>query len=128
MNCGNCKYGHDVGYALLCWGQRFAPEVRPDDWCNAWKPKNSESGWTPCSYGLPDIWESVQVFIPDEAPMPTVREGYLIDTKGEGIPEAWFIPALRHAFHLSEILAWRNMAEPPTDAEVKEWIKLCSGQ
>jgi hypothetical protein len=45
--------------------------------------------------------------------MPTVREAYLIDTTGEGIPEAWFIPALHHAVHLSEVEAWRPMAEPP---------------
>lgn len=113
MNCADCKYGHDTGTALLCWGQRFAPEVKPDGWCEGWKPRASNSGWTPCAHSLPDIWASVQAYIPDEAPMPTVREAYLIDTTGDGIPEAWFIPALHHAVHLSEVEAWRPMAEPP---------------
>lgn len=113
MNCADCKYSHDTGTALLCWGQRFAPPVDSDDWCDGWKPRAGEPGWTSCDYSLPSIWVSVQAYIPDEAPMPTVREACLIDTTGDGIPEAWFIPALRRAVHLSEVEAWRPMAEPP---------------
>lgn len=40
MNCKDCKYSHDTGTALLCWGQRFAPPVDADDWCEGWKPRN----------------------------------------------------------------------------------------
>jgi hypothetical protein len=41
MNCGDCKYSHDMGTVLLCWGQRFAPPVDRDDWCEGWKPKSA---------------------------------------------------------------------------------------
>lgn len=40
MNCADCKYSHDTGTALLCWGERFAPPVDKDHWCEGWKPKN----------------------------------------------------------------------------------------
>ena len=40
MNCADCKYSHDTGTALLCWGQRFAPPVDPDHFCKGWKPRN----------------------------------------------------------------------------------------
>ena len=40
MNCGDCKYSHDIGTAFLCWGQRFAPPVDADHWCAGWKPKS----------------------------------------------------------------------------------------
>lgn len=40
MNCGDCKYSHDTGTALLCWGQRFAPPVDVGDWCEGWRPKS----------------------------------------------------------------------------------------
>lgn len=40
MKCGDCKHSHDTGTALLCWGQRFAPPVDADHWCEGWKPKS----------------------------------------------------------------------------------------
>ena len=40
MNCEDCKYSHDIGTALLCWGQRFAPPVDADHWCEGWRPKS----------------------------------------------------------------------------------------
>lgn len=38
MNCADCRYSHDTGVALLCWGQRFAPPVDREHWCEGWKP------------------------------------------------------------------------------------------
>ena len=63
---------------------------------------------------LPQTLESVAVYIPTQAPFPTVREGYLIDDIN-GVPEAWYIPALRqHVFLTSGIVvAWTPMPEPP---------------
>ena len=40
MTCKDCKYSRDIGTALLCWGQRFAPPVDADNWCEGWKPKS----------------------------------------------------------------------------------------
>lgn len=113
MNCADCKYGHDVGYALLCWGQKNAPKVDPDHICDSWKPNGEDDGWIwTCGVKYPDPWVSVQVYLPEQEPMPTVREGYVID-EGEGVPTGWFIPALREGRLLYEIEAWKPMSDPP---------------
>lgn len=113
MNCGDCKYGHDVGYALLCWGQKNAPEVDPDHICDGWKPNGEDGGWFWAEKSdLPKSFVSALVYIPSEAPMPTVREGFVVDDD-QKTPAAWYIPALRRAYYLSEIAAWKPMPEPP---------------
>lgn len=38
MNCGDCRYSHNTGVELVCWGQRFSPPVDRDHWCENWKP------------------------------------------------------------------------------------------
>lgn len=114
MNCADCKYAHDVGFALLCWGQKNAPRVDAESWCDGWKPKADEKPkWTfTKDGGIPAAWESVQVWIPSQDPFPVVREGYIVDDES-GIPLYWFVPALRERFMIDAIEAWIPMATPP---------------
>ena len=112
MNCGDCRYGHDTGTELLCWGQRFAPPVDKDDWCEGWKPKARDDGWTETGgVDYPKPFFSVQVYLPTQCPFPVVREGYTIDE--DGVPYAWFIPSLGEAYDLEEITFWKPMSDPP---------------
>lgn len=34
--CFNCEYSREGHQTLRCFGQKGAPEVRPDDLCEAW--------------------------------------------------------------------------------------------
>lgn len=113
MNCGDCKYSHDTGLSLLCWGEKEAPPVDPDHWCKAWKPKvTSTTKWIPTKKSLPEPFVSVQVFIPSQAPFPIVREGYVI-ADDNGIPCGWFIPALREKLDLYDVVdAWTPFVAP----------------
>lgn len=115
MTCGDCKYSHELNSStLLCWGQRFAPKVDWDDWCEGWKPRSStKEGWVKTSDCLPNPFESVQVYIPSQAPFPVVREGYVVDG-GDGLPRYFFVPSLRETYDLYDgVKAWKPMAEPP---------------
>ena len=89
--------------------------------------KDEWSGWHPCRLSLPETWMSVQVYMPDEAPLQTVREGYLVDPYNTGEPVGWYIPALHKTCHFIEVEAWKEMSEPPTGKEIEEWRDLCSG-
>lgn len=112
MNCGDCKYSHDTGLSLLCWGEKEAPPVDPDHWCKYWKPKSGYVAWTSPRKSLPEPFVSVQVYIPSQAPFPTVHEGYVL-ADDNGIPYGWFIPALRDRCDLYDAVeAWMPFVAP----------------
>lgn len=111
MNCGDCKYSHDTGMDLLCWGEKEAPHVDPNHWCKFWKPKIGYAAWTSPHKSLPEPFVSVQVYIPSQAPFPTVREGYLIDDPILVEPR-WYIPALDTSIKMDEVEAWTPFVEP----------------
>ena len=88
-------------------------DVVPVVRCKDCKSNGEDDGWVwTGGVQYPQPWVSVQVYLPEMDPMPTVREGYVID-EGEGIPTGWFIPALREGRLLYEIEAWKPMSEPP---------------
>lgn len=114
MNCADCEYSHDIGHALLCWGQRFAPPVDPDHWrCDGWKPKDTD-GWVSTSLTPPTPYESVQVYLPGNAPYPTVHEGYYVNDDPSGL-DFFVVPALidQRVYTFAEAPMWRPMAKPP---------------
>jgi len=114
VNCADCKYSHDTGMDLLCWGEKDAPPVDPDHWCKYWKPKAGYAAWTSPRKSLPEPFVSVQVYIPSQAPFPTVHEGYVL-ADDNGIPYGWFIPALRDRCDLYDAVeAWTPFVEPET--------------
>lgn len=113
MDCADCKYGHDVGYALLCWGQRFAPEVKPDDWCENWKPrtKPEKVTWIPASVQKPAPFVSVLAYIPSMKPYPTVREAFFVDNEN-----FWVILGHIEGRYLKdEVTHWAEMPDGPED-------------
>jgi len=113
MNCGDCRYSHDTGTALLCWGQRFAPPVDKDDWCEGWKPQARSDEWVETGgVNYPDPFVSVQVYLPEQAPLPVVREGYVI-ADDNGIPTGWYVPSLWDGYELENITFWKPMSDPP---------------
>ena len=112
MTCSDCKYSHYTGSQLLCWGQRFAPPVDKDEWCDGWKPANRDDGWIETGgVEYPNPFVSVQVYLPTQTPFPTVREGYIVDE--DAIPRAWFVPSIQEEYGLEEIAYWKPMSDPP---------------
>lgn len=113
MNCGDCKYAHDTGTALLCWGQRFAPPVDKYGWCEGWKPNTRDDGWTKTGeVNYPAPFVSVQVYLPDQDVFPLVREGYIVEQEA-GIPIGWYVPAIHEPYALDAITFWKPMSDPP---------------
>lgn len=62
--------------------------------------------WVPVLERTPRPFVSVLVHVPDEAPLPTVHEGYISDT---GV---WMV----HAIGRAEVTDWAEMPEPPEEA------------
>lgn len=72
-------------------------------------------GWNNPAEKIPDAFESVLVFIPTQFPFPTVREGYIVDDIN-GIPQFWFVPALKEKFDIDGfIVAWTSLPDPPKE-------------
>ena len=119
MDCADCKYGHYVGYALLCWGKKNAPEVAPYHWCEDWKTrtKPEKVTWIPASVQKPAPFVSVLAYIPDQAPFPTVREAYYVDNKTlwPFIPH-WQVPSLDGLSNeIHNVTHWAEMPDGPED-------------
>lgn len=67
--------------------------------------ENKLGGWIPVSLGfLPEEYVSVLVYIPTEAPLPTVKEAYLAN--GCWSTKTWF-------YSRWEVTHWRHMPSPP---------------
>lgn len=115
MNCSDCKWSHDVGYALLCWGQKNAPRVDADSWCDQWKPKDVD-GWVDTKLTPPTPYESVQVYLPGNDPSPTVHEGYYVNDDPSEL-DFFVVPALieKSVWTFEEAPMWRPMAKPPEE-------------
>ena len=107
--CLNCRYSHKESYGLLCWGEKEAPPVHPDDVCEYWKPIEDENGWRDIEIaGLPPADETI-----------IVRDAYgrmffakYKNSRSDG--EYWLVldPAGgRHAIRLNQITHW--MKKPP---------------
>ena len=74
--------------------------------------------WYSPRLGIPQPFESVLVYIPSQAPFPTVREGYII-ADDNGIPQGWFVPGLREGYDVYDVVkAWAYMPEP----QEKDWL------
>lgn len=74
----------------------------------------AKSGWVSPKVLLPKSFVSVQVYIPAQAPFPTVREGYLVYDQF-GKPPYWFVPALAESFDLYDVCAWRPFVAPTAE-------------
>lgn len=72
----------------------------------ALKEKAERRGWIPVKEALPKPFESVLLHTPDEAPLPTVHEGY-IDNKG-----GWHRTSV---FEAGYVTHWMPMPEVPND-------------
>lgn len=61
--CLNCRYSHQESHSLLCFGEKEAPPVRPDDICDAWMPTEDAEGWRNIALvGLPSPEEEVIIY------------------------------------------------------------------
>lgn len=111
-----CAYKHDGGCsgsvmrdALALIEDFEARLIRRDDLLKTMgvkvldqvKPKK----WTSVKDGLPKPFVSVQVYMPGEAPHPTVREGFLTD---KGVWHAGLYDR-----EPGEVTHWREMSKPP---------------
>lgn len=63
------------------------------------------SEWISVKDRLPEEFVSILVYMPDEAPMPTVREGYLTEC-------GFMVPALLQHIPVTH---WRPLPEPPKE-------------
>lgn len=74
-------------------------------------------GWVDANEKLPEAWVSVQVYIPSQKPLPTVREGFIMSADND-VPYCWCIPALREKYWLYDknfVTAWKPFSDPPKE-------------
>lgn len=65
-----------------------------------------DDGWIPVEERLPEEFVSVLVHIPEESPLPTVKEAYRV--RGE-----W---CTKHAFYQSRLVThWMPLPKPPRE-------------
>lgn len=71
--------------------------------------ENKLGGWIPVSLGLlPEEYVSVLVYIPTEAPLPTVKEAYLANNCWS--TKSWI-------YRRSDIAYWMPMPPPPEEVQ-----------
>lgn len=70
------------------------------------QPRVSGGGWIRTAYEQPGMFVSVQMYVPDKEPLPTVHEGYLT-------PDGIWISMNGGAYTMDEVPYWSPMAEPP---------------
>lgn len=63
-------------------------------------------GWINSKERLPNLFESVLMCIPEDAPLPIVHEGYLTN-------EDIWVSLYHEAYTLDEVPFWMPMPEPP---------------
>lgn len=71
--------------------------------------------WIPVSDRLPDTFASVLVCVPSFAPLPTVREAYLVEE------DTWFVPVAMVRANSGEVTHWMPM---PNTEEIRDGTRL----
>lgn len=128
--CGKCPYSRDGGPYLGCmyinskdtlaYIQQLERErdaaverciVADEDYADLyWETKRMETAapkWISVKERLPRAFYSVLVYIPEEAPMPTVHEGYMTDNG------RWISTVYVREFE--KVTHWMPLPEPPKE-------------
>lgn len=103
-------YGYtpaDIGNAF----QEFADKTKKS-FANLidMQPRVSCGGWIRTADEQPGMFVSVLMYVPGDAPLPVVHEGYLT---GDNI----WISLYNAAYTMDEVPYWMPMPEPPKDGE-----------
>ena len=101
--CADCRYFDGNGY-WSCVGRLIDDIFAYVQQLEAHQPR-----WISVKEREPEPFVSVLGYIPDEAPMPVVREGYRVSA---GNCNAYYFPVLADR---REITHWMEIPEPPKE-------------
>ena len=101
VDCPEDERGYCDQSVIIKYARRLIEHIESErDAAMAKVPK-----WTSVKDGLPKPFVSVQVYMPGEAPLPTVREGFLTD---KGVWHAGLYDR-----EPGEVTHWTEMERPP---------------